>query len=418
MRIIEPVHFEHHTKRRDKKHSRHFVRLILALLIAVVLVLFAGLRFLSPDLGSRPVAKELTFPAKKISLTWPSYGQSAVGARGYKVLAAHGADTPLPTASIAKVMTAFAVLRQHPLALGEQGPMITLQASDVQLYNDYLAKNGSTVAVQAGEQISEYQALQALLLPSANNMADSLAIWAFGSISNYLSYANGLSQTIGLQKSHFADASGFSPDTVSTAKDLVLLGESILLNDVMSQIINQTSADIPVAGNIKNVNFALGIEGINGIKTGNTEEAGGCFLVSAAHTFPNGQKIVAVAAIMGAPNLSTALQDSLPLLKSTYAGFGTIMIASKGETVGSYSVPWQGQVPLEAKSDAKLFTWQGDLIKAQPALEVLRVPSNQGDAVGTLSASSGIVQVSTDVVLAKAVSKPTLAWRIKDIFRL
>lgn len=417
MRVIEPIHFEHHTKRRTKKRSRHFVRLFIFLLVASILVVFGGLRFLSPDLGSRPQANDLTFAAKKVSLTWPSYGQSAVGARGYKVLASHGSDTPLPTASIAKVMTAFATLRQRPLALGEQGPLITLQTSDVQIYNDYLAKNGSTVAVQAGEQISEYQALQALLLPSANNMADSMAIWAFGSIDNYVAYANGLGKTIGLQKSHFADASGFSPDTVSTAKDLVLLGESILLNDVMSQIIAQTSADIPVAGTIKNVNFALGVEGINGIKTGNTDEAGGCFLVSAAHTFPNGQKIVAVAAIMGAPNLYTALQDSLPLLKSTYAGFGQIRIANKGDAVGSYSVPWMGQVPLQAKADMKLFAWQGDSIKTQSSFDALSVPSAAGSKVGELTASSGIFQTSTDVILTKQVFRPTLAWRIKDIFR-
>lgn len=418
MRVIEPIHFEHRTKRRTKKHSRHLVRLFFILTATVVLLVFGSLRFLSPDLTIRAESNQLLFPSKKVNLKWPSYGQAAVGARGYKVLASHGADTPLPTASVAKVMTGFAVLRQRPLALGEQGPLITITSKDVQIYNDYLAKNGSTVAVQAGEQITEYQALQALLLPSANNMADTLAIWAFGSVENYVDYANGLAKTIGLQKSHFADASGFSSDTVSTAKDLVLLGESILLNDVMAEIINQSSADIPVAGTIKNVNFALGVEGINGIKTGNTDEAGGCFLVSASHTFPDGQKIVAVAAILGAPNLYTALQDSLPLLKSTYAGFGYVQITHAGQQLGEYSVPWEGKVIAEARTSEKIFTWLDSDLKAVVQLDDMQVPLAAGAKIGKVTASSGIFQVSSDVITTKAVTKPTTNWRIMDIFRL
>ena len=418
MRIVEPIHFEHRKSRSTKKRSRHVFRLFFVMICVVALFVFSALRFLSPDLGVKPTAKEVVIPAKKVTLSWPSYGQAAVGARGFKVLDSHGADTPLPTASIAKVMTAFAVLRRYPLAPGEKGPTLTLQTRDVQLYNDYLAKNGSTVAVQAGEQITEYQAIQALLLPSANNMADSLAIWAFGSIDSYVAFANGLAKTIGLQKSHFADASGFSPDTVSTAQDLVLLGESVLLNDVMAEIINQSTADIPVAGTIKNVNFALGIAGINGIKTGNTDEAGGCFLVSAAHTFADGQKIIAVAAIMGAPNLNTALEDALPLLKSLYNGFGYMQVTMAGETVGSYSVPWAGTVAAQAVSSQKLFTWLGADSKITVQLKPLPVPVDTQASVGTATMSSGIFQASSDVRLARSVGKPTLGWRIKDIFRL
>ena len=417
MRVIEPIRFEHRTKRRTKKRSRHLVRLVVILLVAVVVAVFGALRFLSPDLIIKPVDKQINFAAKDIALKWPSYGQAAVGARGYKVLAAHGEDTPLPTASIAKVMTAFAVLRQYPLALGEQGPMITMKTSDVQLYNDYLAKDGSTVAVQAGEQISEYQALQAILLPSANNMADTMAIWAFGSVEAYVDYANGLAKTIGLEKSHFADASGFSSDTVSTARDLVLLGESILLNDVMAEIISQTTADIPVAGTIKNVNFALGVEGINGIKTGNTEEAGGCFLVSASHTFADGQKIVVVAAVLGAPNLYTALQDSLPLLRSMYPGFGYVEFAKAGQEVANYSVPWVGNVPAKVTKDQKIFTWLGSEIKVDIQLRNIQAPLAKDTAIGTVSVGSGIFESSTDVVLTRAVPAPSASWRLKNILK-
>ncbi len=60
-----------------------------------------------------------------------------------------------PIASVAKVMTAYAVLKQKPLSAGQQGPMITITAADVAIYNDYVAKDGSVAKVEQGEQISE-----------------------------------------------------------------------------------------------------------------------------------------------------------------------------------------------------------------------------------------------------------------------
>ena len=101
---------------------------------------------------------------------------------------------------------------------GQQGPTITLSASDVALYNAYVAQQGSVVPVAAGEQISQYQMLQAIMLPSANNMADSLAIWAFGSLDAYATYANNYVARLGLSATHIgSDASGFAPNTISSA---------------------------------------------------------------------------------------------------------------------------------------------------------------------------------------------------------
>src|SRR5690242_18108149 len=71
--------------------------------------------------------KTFTFsrPAGQVSLEWPSFGEAAVGAVGYNVLATHGGEQPLPTASTIKILTALAVLRQKPLTLNDGGPLIT-----------------------------------------------------------------------------------------------------------------------------------------------------------------------------------------------------------------------------------------------------------------------------------------------------
>ena len=112
------------------------------------------------------------------------------------------------------------------------------------LYDNYASQDGSVVVVSEGEQISEYQALQAMLLPSANNMADTLAVWAYGSMDNYLAYANNLATSLSLKQTHLADASGFSAQTVSSASDLVELAQTAMNDPVLTQIVSQRQADI------------------------------------------------------------------------------------------------------------------------------------------------------------------------------
>jgi serine-type D-Ala-D-Ala carboxypeptidase (penicillin-binding protein 5/6) len=251
------------------------------------------------------------------SLPWPSYGEAAIGVAGEGVLAAHGNQTPVPTASVAKVMTALAVLEKMPITPGQQGPTITLTQEDQDLYDYYRLQNGSLAAVSVGEEITEYEALEALLLPSANNIADTLAILAFGSVDAYSDYANELARSLGMTHSDFVDASGFSPATVSTAEDLVKLGEAALQNPVIAEIVAKKSAIIPVAGTVHNTNRLLGTNGINGLKTGNTDQAGGVFIGTCAVTLPNGKTVQVISVVMGAPDIDAALDDSVPILAAT-----------------------------------------------------------------------------------------------------
>ncbi len=82
----------------------------------------------------------------------------------------------MPIASVAKVMTAYLTLREHPLAPGQEGFTITITAAEVAEEEQRAGELQSTLPVRAGERLTERQALQALLLPSANNIAALLAI--------------------------------------------------------------------------------------------------------------------------------------------------------------------------------------------------------------------------------------------------
>lgn len=347
-----------------------------------------------------------------VNLPWPAYGQSAVGAVGYGILASSEDQKPLPTASVAKVMTAIAVLQKHPLKQGEQGPTLTITQQDADYYHTYVAENGSVVPVNVGERISEYQALEAMLLPSANNMAKTLAVWAYGSETAYTNYANNYAKQIGMNSSHFADASGFSPATVSTAADLVRLGTTALANPVLAEIVAQPNASIPVAGTINNVNTLLGQNGINGIKTGNTDQAGGVFLVSAGYTVGT-HKLTAVTAIMGASKLKQAMNDSLPLLATTQSNFTEQTLVKAGDVVGYYNTPWHTSVNIVATMDAKTLGWKANAPKTDFKLLPLSVPSQAGQTVGQFIINPGTTGATVvPVVTSQPVSAPTWQWRL------
>ena len=92
-----------------------------------------------------------------------------------------------------------------------------------------------------------------------------MAIWAFGSLKNYSQAANQYLEDQGLVETHVgSDASGFNPSTTSTARDLVRIGELVMQDPVLKQIVGQSSAsDFPVVNNIKNVNSLLGTRTIS-----------------------------------------------------------------------------------------------------------------------------------------------------------
>ncbi|HET7630370.1 MAG TPA: serine hydrolase, partial [Candidatus Saccharimonadales bacterium] len=210
--------------------SAAWKRRVLAGLLVLVALYVASVSWLAPAYAvSGQQTVSLPTADRTVTPDWPDYGQAAFGAVGYGVLASHQSDQPLATASIAKIITALAVLQKRPLAADASGPTLTMTQRDVDLFQSYLHRHGSVIAVRAGQKLSQRQALEAMLLRSANNMADTLAIWTFGSLQAYQTYANRYVAELGLTDTHVGlDASGFDPTTTSTASDLVKLGEIAL----------------------------------------------------------------------------------------------------------------------------------------------------------------------------------------------
>jgi D-alanyl-D-alanine carboxypeptidase (penicillin-binding protein 5/6) len=173
-------------------------------------------------------------------------------------------------------------------------------------------RNGdSLVPVSAGEQLTERQALEALLLPSADNMAWILARWDAGSQAAFIARMNTTARRLAMIHTHYTDPSGLSATTTSTAADQVRLGIAAMSEPALAQIVALRSAVIPVAGVVRNYNTLLGQDGITGLKTGSDTAAGGCILL-AAWQQEHGHDVLVVAATFGQPGtMATMLPNAL-----------------------------------------------------------------------------------------------------------
>ncbi len=395
----------------SRKRNRHFARRTGYVFAFLVLLLAIGNYARPiPTVAANPSSVQSSLG--NISLHWPSDGAgAAVGAVGYGVLESQS-NIQIPTASVAKLITALTVLKAKPLAVSEQGPTITITQADVDIYNTYVAQDGSVVPVQAGETLTEYQALQAMMLPSANNIADTLALWAFGSLSNYQAAGDQEVKSLGLTNTVIGtDASGLSPSTESSPGDLVSLGSAALSNPVLAQIVDQSSVVLPIAGLVQNVNSLLGYDGIDGIKTGNSDQAGGNYLFSAPYTV-GGQTVTIIGSIMHAPSLQAAMQDALPLLSSAKSNFILAKPVTAGQVFGTYTAPWGESVTAVAPKDLSIMSWKGATLTPSLRLNNLKHGLPANSQVGTISFSSNNFKMSEPVTLKRAYNSPSFWWRL------
>ncbi|MGH9291463.1 MAG: D-alanyl-D-alanine carboxypeptidase family protein [Acidimicrobiales bacterium] len=275
-------------------------------------------------------------------LPFPKSGQGAVGVAGVGIIGASPHEISRPIASVTKVMTAFLVLRDHPLTAAGGGPVLTMTKADHLAWIKASEEDESNVRIVAGERIDERQLLEALLIPSADNVADILARWDAGSIVAFAQKMNAEAALLGLGHTRYGDASGVNPLSRSTAANQVVLAAQVMANPVFRSIVDMRSAVIPVAGRVWNYNPVLGQDGIVGVKSGFTQEAEGC-LVTAAWRTVSGHRVLVVSAATGqtlglyeAGRVDVALLDAATglLAERTVLGAGDVVGVARDRLTG------------------------------------------------------------------------------------
>ncbi len=391
-------------------------RIVLFSLLLVVLTFGSGYSYKAlsapvPSLNAEIVNTSVEDSIQPIVISWPADGQSAIGSQSDGLLAkSSDNEASQPIASMTKVITALAVLDKQPIEKGEQGLNYTITKADVDSFNSYYLKYGSIMPVREGQQLTQYQMLQGLMLPSANNIADTLAVWLFGSMDNYLAYANNLVKSYGMNNTVISDASGFSPQTVSTPSDMVIAAQKALGSPVLAEIVAQKETFIPETGLIRNTNQLLYDENVVGIKTGTTDEAGSCLVFAVKHGPDLSESLIVV--LMGQPNWPATYQRARILRDSALENFSTIPVIAKGTIVGQLTSSWGDSSEVVVQDDLNIYGWKHRSYNPEIKLESFSAPIAKGTVVGAARINGREDRV--ELVATKEINSPSSLWRLKQ----
>ena len=343
-------------------------------------------------------------------IVWPELGQAGIAVRGVGLIGETANQQPQPIASLVKVMTAHLILKNHPLDPGAPGAEVEFTPEDVQNYHARAANAESVVLVSAGAKMTERELLRGLLLASGNNLADVLARWHAGSIDAFVQQMNAEAQALGMTNTIYSDAAGLLPSSVSTAHDQILLANAAMSNPTFAEIVREAQASLPGAGVVYNTNALIGSNGIVGIKTGWTEEAGACF-VFAAEVPVGDTTAVLVGAVMGQITLADAFDRTNELIGAGGSQVSQVHLGKANEVAGQITSRWGETADAVLAEDVTVFLVPG--MAVERALSLVDTETvEEGTNVGHVTFSAGEQVIEVPLRAAAPVAGPDLVWRL------
>ena len=328
-----------------------------------------------------------------------------------------GSSVPVPIASVAKVMTGYVTLREHPLGAGQAGFAMTVTAAQVAEQRQRLGVGQSTLPVRAGEQISERQALQALLLPSANNVAAMLATHDASSVAAFVARMNTTARALGMSSTTYTDPSGYDATTVSTAADQLRLARAAMRMPAFAAIVDERSAELPVAGTVENLDGLLGEDGYVGVKTGSDRAAGGCFMF-AKHITVGSLELTVLGVVLGQREgslIGAALASARRLGDSAAASVRLLTVLPARTRVLTATSADGRHATVVTKGALRELGWGGLTLPVNVAASrVVTSRLRAGQRLATVTVD-GVGAPSTAAVARQSLGGPSLGWRLAHL---
>jgi D-alanyl-D-alanine carboxypeptidase (penicillin-binding protein 5/6) len=370
----------------------------------------------------RMLPSSVALPGPRPTLAWPASGEAAVEVGGLPPLGTSGPSTSVPIASLAKIMTAYVLLQDHPVPSPQSGFTLTVSAADVATYQSAAAQQQSVVAVAAGETLSETQLLEALLVASGNNIATTVANYDAGSTTAFVAKMNTTAQQLGMSHTTYTDPSGLASSTVSTASDQLLLAAKAMGLPTFAQVVSMPSVNLPVAGTVTNFNKAVGTGGFVGVKTGSTATAGGC-LVFANRQTVGGRAFTVLGAVLGqdagqsstAELTKAAISAATALVTSITSSVSTRTVLPAGTVVGVVSNASGAKVKVVMSQPLTTVGFGGTTVPLSVTVSSLGSHLSAGQAVASVSVGSG-QSAGVPATAQSAMPSPTWGWRLSHIF--
>lgn len=365
-------------------------------------------------------------PGVAPAIPTPSGGSFALATSVDGTVATHLSTVQRPIGSVAKAMTALVVLSAFPLVPGANGPSLTMTAADVRLYRQAVAQRGSNLRVRAGEVLTERDLLLALLLPSADNIAETLATRVSGKRATFIDRLNATAAGLGMTHTHFTDPSGLSVGTVSTASDLLLLARAVVANAALAELVATQQARLPDGTILHNLDILLGEQpGWLGIKTGWTGAAGGCLLFAARDSYAPDKAVTVWGAVLGQPPL-TAPDPAHPELGAAFAlarsaavaalhGYTAVDLARLSlDVTGRISTRWgsAAAIALSAHPSDVVLVHVGAVMHLTSSTIIAVAPLESGATVGRVTGRLSALSITWPVISETSIPGPSWTWKL------
>ncbi|MFD7184856.1 D-alanyl-D-alanine carboxypeptidase [Streptomyces sp. NPDC059904] len=394
----------------------------IVLLLAVVFAVVQAVRPLPAPTLALTAKSTFAFDGDKVSLPWPAEGQGSMDVSGIGAMDRFGEQKPVPIGSVAKAMTAYVVLKDHPLQPGKDGPSIGVDAK-AEKEGGYDSEGESTLnTVKEGDKLSQKDALSAIMIPSANNIARLLARWDAGSEEAFVKKMNAAAKDLGMTGTTYTDPSGLKETTVSTAQDQVKLGNELVKIQALMDITKLPTWKDPSGKTWQNYNRLVPYNNAVGVKTGSTTKAGGNLLFAATKD-AGGETVTVVGAILGqhrAPIIDTVNAVSKTAMLAAQDAVKASTILKKGDVVGYVDDGLGGQTPVVVTKNVSAVGWAGLTVKLELAdgAKGAAVPhsAKAGTKVGELKVGDGSGgAVTVPVALQKDLAEPGFGQKLTRV---
>lgn len=228
-------------------------------------------------------------------------------------------------ASTTKIMTAIVTLENCDLT------------QTVTISKKSAGTGGSRLGLKADDKITMNDLLYGLMLKSGNDAAVAIAETVGGSVEGFAELMNEKAKELKLENTHYVTPHGLDdPEHYTTAVELAKLADYALQNETFAKIVNTKNYTVTINGypkSISNTNELLGyLEGVNGVKTGFTNNAGRCLVTSVNR---NGFEIITV--ILQADTKKFRTADSIKLIEYIYKNYEPVNIK---EIVNEQFIRW------------------------------------------------------------------------------
>lgn len=397
-----------------RPRSRAILRYVVVPFVVAVIVL-AGVQWFRPvpvPAFTPAAADFVRLPGSPPTLPWPAEGSAAMAIQGIGPIGRSGTRSPVPISGLVKVMTAYVVLRDHPLAPGAFGPTIAVTQPVLAAAFEETAAHEAVVPVAAGESLSEFGALAGILVASGNDLALLLADWDSGSATAFVARMNAVARSLGLDHTRFVDPTGAGTGSVSTPGDLIRLGEAAMADPAFRAIVAMPQVTLPVAGVLYNLDDNLGQAGFVGLKTGADSASGGSYLFAATQVVA-GEKVALYGAVLDQryPDpTAAALYVGDLLAAAAFRAMAPLPLFVAGQTLGRLRAPWGPASPVVGAHPVSVVGIPGLSVPIRVRGGHLSRAVAQGTAVGVLRADTATGSTEVDLVTTRAIPGPTVLW--------